>query len=90
MKVQVPSPVHISLVQARPSSQVYAVPLHEPVVHTSFFVQAFPSSHDVPVGARLQALWLELGLQIWHWFAGFTSPSAWQAPSMTQLPGFGI
>ncbi len=58
-------------------------------LHTSFFVQAFPSSQEAPDGAKLQALWLELGLQTWHRFAGFTSPSAWREPSITQLPGLG-
>jgi hypothetical protein len=89
VKEQLPSPLQMSLAQARPSSQVYAVPPHEPAAHTSFFVQAFPSSHAVPDGTRLQEPWLELGLQTWHWFAGLLSPSAWQEPSITQLPGFG-
>jgi hypothetical protein len=50
-KVQVPSPLQVSAVQASPSLQVYAVPPHCPApLHTSFAVQAFPSLHEAPLG----------------------------------------
>jgi len=87
--VQVPSTLQLSAVHARPSSQVCAVPAHDPAVHTSFVVHAFASLHDAPSGFRLHAVWLVPGVHTWHWFAGFASPSAWQEPSITQLPGFG-
>jgi len=75
-KVQVPSPLQLFVVQASPSSQVYAVPPQPPAVHTSFLVHAFPSLHDVPSAFRLHAVWLTLDVHCWHWFCGFVSPSA--------------
>jgi hypothetical protein len=48
LNAQVPSPLQVSVVQASPSLQVYVVPPQVPALHTSFFVQAFPSLHEVP------------------------------------------
>jgi hypothetical protein len=53
---------------------VYAVPLQVPAVHTSFFVQASPSLHEVPSVFGLQAVWLDPGAHCWHWLAGLTVP----------------
>jgi hypothetical protein len=74
VKVQVPFPLQVSLVQASPSSHVYAVPPHVPAVHTSFFVQAIPSLHEVSSVFGLHAVWLKPGVHCWHWFAGLTVP----------------
>jgi hypothetical protein len=66
----------MSLVQGSPSSQVYAVLPQVPAVQTSFFVQAIPSSHEVPSAAGLHAVWLKAGEHCWHGFAGFAAPVA--------------
>jgi hypothetical protein len=61
-KVQVPSPLQVSVVQAIPSLQVYAVPPHTPApLQTSFFVQSLPSLQAVPLAVGLHAVWLVAG-----------------------------
>jgi hypothetical protein len=75
VKVQVPFPLQVSLVHASPSSHVYAVPPQVPAVHTSLFVQASPSLHEVPSVFGLHAVWLKPGEHCWHWFAGLTVPA---------------
>jgi hypothetical protein len=63
------------MVQASPSLQVYAVPPHAPAVHTSFFVQALPSLHAVPLLFGLHAVWLVAGAHCWHGLLGFVMPA---------------
>jgi hypothetical protein len=76
VKVQLPSPLQKSLVQASPSSQVYTVLPQVPAVQTSFFVHATPSSQAVPSALGLHAVWLKPGEHSRHWFAGFAAPAA--------------
>jgi hypothetical protein len=54
--VHVPSPLQVSLVHARPSLQVYAVPPQVPAVQLSLFVHALPSLQLVPFAFGLQAI----------------------------------
>jgi hypothetical protein len=46
--VQPPVPLQVSVVHARPSSQLYVVPLHTPLRQMSLTVHAFASLHEVP------------------------------------------
>jgi hypothetical protein len=90
LKVQVPSPLQASAVQSSPSLQVYAVPAHAPALHTSFFVQEFPSLQEVPSAlagfehspvAELQTP------AVWHWSSAVqvTGVPAWQCPAPSQI-----
>jgi hypothetical protein len=75
-KLQVPSPLQLSAVQASPSLQVYAVPSQVPAVHWSLLVHALPSLHAVPLVFALQAVWLVAGMHCWHWLVGLPAPPA--------------
>jgi hypothetical protein len=76
VKLQVPSPLQVSAVQANPSLQVYAVPMHALApLQTSFAVHASPSLHAVPAALGLHAVWLLVGVHCWHWLFGLTAPA---------------
>jgi hypothetical protein len=90
LKLQVPSPLQVSAVQASPSLQVYPVPAHAPVLQTSFFVQAFPSLHDVPsdfAGFEHRPVAVLQTPAAWHWSSGVqtTGVPAWQCPAPSQV-----
>jgi hypothetical protein len=69
--LQLPSPLQLSAVQARPSLHVYVVPPHRLApLQTSPFVQAFPSSHAVPPDFGLHAVLLVSGAHCSHWLPG--------------------
>jgi hypothetical protein len=75
--VQVPSPLQESAVQRSESSQLYVVPTHAPAaVHLSLLLHRFPSSQDVPVVFKVQAVWLVATVHCWHWFVGLAMPLA--------------
>jgi hypothetical protein len=68
--VQVPSPLHVSVVHASPSSQLYVVPLHVPLRQMSLTVHAFPSLHEVPsvfVGFEHTPVVGSHTPAAWHW-----------------------
>jgi hypothetical protein len=68
--VQPPLPSHVELAWQSPGVQVYPVPPHVPLVHTSLLVHAFPSLHVVPFGAAGFEHWPVLVLHVpatWHW-----------------------
>jgi hypothetical protein len=46
------------------------------LVQTSPTVLAFPSSQAVPVGFKVQAVWLVATVHCWHWFVGLVVPPA--------------
>ena len=73
--LQLPSPLQESAVQASPSSQLYAAPAQTPAVQTSLLVQALPSLHVVLLDFAVQLVWLVVGVQVWHWFAGSVAPA---------------
>jgi hypothetical protein len=90
-KLQVPSPLQLSIVHASPSLQVYVVPPHCPApLQTSFFVQALLSLQAAPLAFGLHVVWLVLGVHCWQGLLGLPAPPAWHAPSTTQLPGDGV
>jgi hypothetical protein len=64
--LQVPSMLQLSVVQASPSSQLFAVPEQTPAVQTSLIVQALPSSHVVWLDFAVQLTLLMPGAQVWH------------------------
>src|SRR5688500_14463441 len=61
--------------QATPSEQLRAVPAQVPALQTSPVVQNWASSQLAPL-LSVNAVFEEEGLQLWHWFSGFT----WLAP----------
>jgi hypothetical protein len=80
--VQPPLPSHVELAWQLVGVHVYAVPPQVPAAHTSFFVQAFPSSHAAP-SARLDHAVVEVaGAHARQALAGFTAPAAYSTPPM--------
>jgi hypothetical protein len=65
---------------------VYAVPAHTPPLHASFFVQAWPSSQELPSSLVDHSVWLVLEMQTWQVFDGLLWPSLQQAPPMRHQP----
>src|SRR5437588_175497 len=59
-----PAPSHADADWHSVGAQVYALPAHAPPVHTSFFVQPFPSSQEPPFGVAVHADWLDAGWQL--------------------------
>jgi len=88
--VQVPSPLHASVVHASPSSQLYVVPLHVPALQLSLTVQAFASLHEVPsafVGFEHTPVPESHTPATWHWSSAeqVTGIPALQAPLPSQV-----
>ena len=68
--VQPPVPLHVSVVHASLSSQLYAVPLQTPARQISLTVHAFASLHDVPsafVGFEHAPVPGSHTPAAWHW-----------------------
>src|SRR4051812_23383671 len=67
---QPPDPSQMDAASHSVGAQAYVVPWHVPLVQTSFFVQPWPSSQDVPFAAVGFVQAPVDGLQapaMWHW-----------------------
>jgi hypothetical protein len=76
--------------QASPGVQVTGMPaVQAPAWQVSPVVHLSPSSHEAPSDLVVHDVWLLALLHPWQLFPGAVSPSAKQAPSITQVPSLG-